>query len=171
MSDVAKSQPTSSKRILLVDDFQPWRDWVRSRLTLHSRFELCEAVDGSEAVRKARELEPDLILLDIGLPDMNGIKAAERIRQSAPTAKIIFLTQENDAEIRSAALATGAAGYVVKAKAASQLVAAIQAASQVGPTRSERATTELTRAYSIPFGDRPSPAKTLGSGDLWLESD
>jgi DNA-binding NarL/FixJ family response regulator len=122
------SQP-SAIRVLIVEDFQPFREFVRS--TLESRPELQvigEALDGPEAVQKATELKPDLILMDIGLPTMNGIEAARRIRTLIPKAKIIFLSQESCAEVVEEALSTGAQGYVVKAKAGSQLLAAVDAA-------------------------------------------
>jgi DNA-binding NarL/FixJ family response regulator len=84
--------------------------------------------DGLEAVQKAVELKPDLILLDIGLPTMNGIEAARRIRTLVPNAKIIFLSCETSAEVVEEALSTGARAYVQKAKAGSQLLAAVDAA-------------------------------------------
>lgn len=95
---------------------------------LETRPELCvvaETGDGSDAVQKAQELKPDLILLDIGLPTLNGIEAANRIRQVAPDAKIVFLTQNSDEDIMRAALATGAHGYVLKIDAGSELFAAV----------------------------------------------
>jgi DNA-binding NarL/FixJ family response regulator len=73
------------------------------------------------------ELKPDLILLDIGLPTLNGIEAARQIRKLVPESKIVFLSQESSADVVEEALATGAWGYVVKAKAESQLLAAVDA--------------------------------------------
>ena len=81
--------------------------------------------DGLEAVQKAQELKPDLILLDIGLPNLNGIEAANRIGQVAPGANIIFLTQSSDKDVVEAAQSTGARGYVLKTDAGSELLAAI----------------------------------------------
>jgi CheY-like chemotaxis protein len=88
---------------------------------------VAEALDGSEAVQKAEELKPDLILLDIGLPKMNGIEAARRIQQLSPNSKIVFLSQNNDRGIVRAALSTGALGYVHKADAQSELLIAVDA--------------------------------------------
>ena len=88
---------------------------------------LSEVSDGLEAVQKAKELQPDLILLDIELPHLNGIEAASRIRQVSPGAKIIFLTQNNDKEVVAAALITGAHGYVLKTDAGSELLTAVAA--------------------------------------------
>ena len=74
------------------------------------------------------ELRPDIVILDIGMPRLNGVEASKLIRQQFPNSKIIFVTQENDAEIRAAALATGAVGYLLKADAQSQLLPAVEAA-------------------------------------------
>jgi DNA-binding NarL/FixJ family response regulator len=118
-------------RILVVDDFEPWRRFVFS--TLKKKPELlviCEASDGLEAVQRAEELQPDLILLDIGLPRLNGIEAARRIRKVAPNSKILFLSQESSADVAQEALSMGAWGYVIKAHAGSELLTAVDAAIQ-----------------------------------------
>ena len=91
-------------RVLVVDDFEPWRQQVCSMLQTRPELPVvAEAGDGLEAVQKAQELKPDLILLDIGLPNLNGLEAANRIRQVAPDASIIFLTQNNDKDVVRAA--------------------------------------------------------------------
>jgi DNA-binding NarL/FixJ family response regulator len=115
-------------RILLADDFEAWRR--RVRLLLQRRLELqvvCEASDGSEAIQMADDLKPDLIVLDIGLPKVNGIEAARRIRQLSPNSKILFLSQNNRLEVVQAALGTGALGYVYKMKAQKELLPAVDA--------------------------------------------
>jgi DNA-binding NarL/FixJ family response regulator len=115
-------------RVFIVDDYQDCRREIR--ILLNSRPELQvigEASDGSEAVQKAEELKPDLILLDIGLPKLNGIEAARLIRQLSPNSKIVFLSQENSPDIVEEALSTGAQGYVHKARAQSDLLPAIDA--------------------------------------------
>jgi DNA-binding NarL/FixJ family response regulator len=97
---------------------------------LQTRLELrilAEAADGLEAVQKAQELKPDLILLDIGLPTLNGIEAARQIRKFAPESKIIFVSQESSADIVQEALSLGTCGYVVKSQAQSDLLAAVDA--------------------------------------------
>ena len=116
-------------KVLVVDDYEPWRSFESSMLqTLTEFLVIGEVSDGLEAVEKAQELQPDLILLDCGLPILNGIEAAKRIRQVSPNSKIIFVTQNNDRGVRSAALATGAEGYLIKANAATELLPAVQAA-------------------------------------------
>ena len=117
-----------SIRILLVDDFA---DWLRQvRLLLQPRPEwqvIAEASDGREAIQKAEELKPDVILLDFRLPKVNGIEAAQQIRQISPNSKIIFLSQNKDPEVVRAALGTGALGYVRKTDAGRQLLLAVDA--------------------------------------------
>jgi len=120
---------TALIRILVVDDFEQWRQQIRSIIETRSELHvIAEAADGLEAVQKAQELKPDLILLDIGLPNLNGLQAANRIHQVAPDAAIIFLTQNSDEELVQAALRSGAQGYVLKAKASSELLPAIEQA-------------------------------------------
>jgi DNA-binding NarL/FixJ family response regulator len=86
-----------------------------------------EACDGLEAVQKAVELQPGLIVLDIGLPSLNGIEAARRIRKLSPNSRILFLSQESSAEVVQEALRLGALGFVIKAHAGSQLLPAVEA--------------------------------------------
>jgi DNA-binding NarL/FixJ family response regulator len=113
--------------ILLVDDFEPWRRSVSSLLRSKPEFQIVgEASDGLEAIQKAEELQPDLILLDIGLPKLNGIEAAARIAQVAPQSRIVFCSQLNDPEVMRAALSDGARGYILKLDAASELSPALE---------------------------------------------
>jgi DNA-binding NarL/FixJ family response regulator len=121
----------TSLRILLVDDFAPWRRFVFSTLkeTLKLQF-IFEASNGLEAVQKAQELQPSLIVLDIGLPKLNGIEAARQIRKVTPNSKILFLTEHYSPDMAALALSTGASGYVVKSNAGSELLAAVEAILQ-----------------------------------------
>lgn len=115
-------------RVLVVDDFKPFRSFVCTTLRAKTEWQIvAEAADGLQAIQKAKELEPDLILLDIGLPTLNGIEAAERISTMLRDAKIIFVTQNNDPDLMSAALSNGAHGYVLKAHAKRELVPAVEA--------------------------------------------
>jgi len=115
-------------RVLVVDDFEPWRVFVASTLEKRSDLRIVfEALDGLQAVRKAEELQPELILLDIGLPSLNGLEAARRIRSLTPSSRIIFLSENYAPDIAQAALDLGARGYVVKADAGRELLPAMQA--------------------------------------------
>lgn len=87
-----------------------------------------EASDGLEAVRQAEQMQPDLILLDIGLPELNGIAAARQIRTASPRSKIIIVSQERDPDLVQEAFNVGAVGYVVKTKVATKLLIAVDAA-------------------------------------------
>jgi DNA-binding NarL/FixJ family response regulator len=102
---------SAAVRVLIAEDFPLFRRFVCSMLAGRSDLRIIEEVsDGVKAVQKAAELKPDLILLDIGLPTMNGIEAARRIRVLVPESKIIFLTQESSADVIEEALNTGAHG-------------------------------------------------------------
>jgi DNA-binding NarL/FixJ family response regulator len=118
---------TPSSRVLVVEDFEPFRRFICSTLGKRPDFQVIEeTADGLEAVQKAEELQPDLITLDIGLPSLNGIDAARRIRKLSPKSKIIFMSQESSADVVREALALGALGYVVKAHAGRELLAAVE---------------------------------------------
>ena len=118
-------------RVLVVDDFKKFRQFVCSTLGKDPRLQVVgEASDGLEAVHKAQELQPDLIVLDLSLPTLNGLEAAQQIHKLAPQCKILFLSQEFSAELVQEALRSGAIGYVVKARAAIDLLAAVQAVLQ-----------------------------------------
>jgi DNA-binding NarL/FixJ family response regulator len=118
----------SPTRVLVVEDFVPFRRFICSTLGQIPGLQIiCEVSDGLEAVQKAEELKPDLILLDIGLPTLNGIEAARQIRKLAPESKIIFLSQESSDDVVQEALSLGASGYVVKTRAGSELSAAVEA--------------------------------------------
>jgi DNA-binding NarL/FixJ family response regulator len=111
----------------VVDDFEPFRRFVVSALQKRPEIQIiCEASDGLEAAQKAEEMQPDLILLDIGLPKLNGIEAARRIRKLSPGSKILFVSQELSPDLVHGALATGARGYVVKSDAGRELLTAVE---------------------------------------------
>ena len=122
---------TPSSRVLVVEDFEPFRRLICLMLRKRPEFQIVEEVtDGLKAVQKAEELQPDLIMLDIGLPSLNGIDAARRIRKLSPKSKILFVSQESSADVVQEALALGALGYVVKVHAGSELLAAVEAVLQ-----------------------------------------
>ena len=118
----------SGIRVLIVDDFEQWRKVVRAalqgKLGLHI-FE--EAADGLEAVQKAQAMQPDLVVLDIGLPMLNGIEVARHIRSVSAKSKVVFLTENRSCEVTETALQDGASGYVVKSAFARDLIPAVEA--------------------------------------------
>lgn len=119
--------------ILVVDDYAPFRRFVISALGQRSDLQIVgEAADGLKAVEKAAELQPGLVVLDIGLPRLNGLEVAVRIRERSPQSKILFVSQESSAEIVHSAFATGARGYVVKSGAGTELMTAVDAILEGG---------------------------------------
>jgi DNA-binding NarL/FixJ family response regulator len=118
-------------RVLVVDDFEDWRRFVSAELKQESGFDIIDEVsDGLEAVEKVQELQPDLVVLDIGLPHLSGIEAAKRIGKLAMRSRILFLTQNHTPEIAGECFGVGASGYVVKADAGNELLIAAQAVVQ-----------------------------------------
>jgi DNA-binding NarL/FixJ family response regulator len=119
---------TSSSRVLVVEDSEPFRKFVCSILGKRPELQIVgEVSDGLEAVQKAEELQPDLILLDIGLPTLGGIEAARRIRELSPQSRILFVSQDSSVHVVQGALAEGAKGYVVKTDARRELLTAVDA--------------------------------------------
>jgi|SRR5689334_11722776 len=112
---------------MVVDDFAPWRRFLNTLMIVTPEWQISgEAVTGAEALEKVRELEPDLVLLDIDLPDINGIDVARQLQTIAPNAKVIFLTAESSPEIVRAALDTGALGYLLKSQVVNELLPALK---------------------------------------------
>jgi DNA-binding NarL/FixJ family response regulator len=115
-----------SLSILVVDDSRVWRRSVCSLLHRYmDRVVICEGSDGLEAVQKSEELQPDVVLLDIGLPNLNGLEAARLIRSVAPRSRILFVSSYDWPELSHEAMNLGALGFVVKSKAARDLLPAI----------------------------------------------
>lgn len=120
-------ETSKSVRILVVDDYEPWRDFIASTVEKERGWEVIGKVsDGPAAVQQAHELKPDLILLDIGLPLLNGIEAATRIRESSPGSIILFVSENRSIDVAESAMSTGAGGYVIKSEAASDLLPAMR---------------------------------------------
>ena len=113
-------------KILVVEDFEEFRRFLCSLLQSRAEYQVELALDGLEAVQKAEQLQPDLVLMDIGLPNLNGIEAARRIRTLAPSAKLLFVSAESDPDVVSETLSLGA-GYIHKPRVQSDLLQAIEA--------------------------------------------
>jgi DNA-binding NarL/FixJ family response regulator len=127
INDNRRSAP--AVRVLVVEDFEPFRRLICAMVGRMPGLQIVgEASDGLDALRKAEELQPDLILLDVGLPSMDGIRAARHIRTLSPESRIIFVTQESDRELVREGLRLGIRGWVVKTMVASDLPTAVDAA-------------------------------------------
>lgn len=112
---------------LIIEDFKEFSQFILSTLQRKARFEVIyQASDGLEGVQRAEQLQPDLILLDIALPRLNGIEAARRIRKVSPNSKILFFTQEASAEVVKVAMSLGAQGYALKVNGAHELLLAVE---------------------------------------------
>src|SRR5215813_2308737 len=117
--------PVRDRRILTVDDFEEFRRLICSLLQQRADLQVTQASDGLEALQRAEELQPDIILLDIGLPKMSGIEVARRVHKLAPAAKVLFLSIESDADLLREALNLGS-GYIHKPRLQSDLLPAIE---------------------------------------------
>jgi DNA-binding NarL/FixJ family response regulator len=141
-----------SVRALVVEDYEPFRRFVCSTLGKIREFKIVgESSDGLDAVQKAQDLQPDLIVLDVGLPTLNGIDAARRMRQLSPESKILFVSQETSDDVVQEALRLGALGYIVKTHAACELLTAMQAVCQ-GHTFIGQGVAGLVRTQADPRG-------------------
>ncbi|MBA7489758.1 Oxygen regulatory protein NreC [subsurface metagenome] len=115
-------------RILVVDDHAIMRDGIRSLLGLHDDIEIVgEASEGKEAIEKVQELMPDLVVMDIAMPGMDGLEATRRLRKKSPKVKVLVLTQYDNREYVLSCIKAGAAGYVPKRALGSELISAIRA--------------------------------------------
>jgi len=118
-------------KVLLVDDHAIMRDGISAILSLHYDIDMIgEASEGQEAIEKTRELSPDVVIMDVAMPDMDGIEATRRIRKESPNVKIIMLTQYDNKEYVLSAIKAGAAGYVPKRALGSELVSAVRAVNR-----------------------------------------
>ena len=118
-------------KVLLVDDHAIMRDGIRALLSIHDDIKIVgEASEGQEAIEKTQDLSPDVVVMDVAMPDMDGIEATRRIRKQSPKVKVIVLTQYDNKEYVLSAIKAGAAGYVPKRALGSELVSAVRAVNR-----------------------------------------
>jgi|SRR5580658_4812186 DNA-binding NarL/FixJ family response regulator len=123
---MTSAQP-SPVRILIADDHELMRRGLRSILATRTDWEVCgEAVDGSDAIEKTKLLRPDILVLDISMPRVNGLEVTRAIRRDFPGTQVVILSQYDESEMRPYAIEAGARGYVSKAEASRQLLTAIE---------------------------------------------
>ena len=125
----AGSQPNEMKnaRLLIVDDHEIFRRGLRALLEPSSEWQICgEAVDGVDAIEQCRSLKPDIVVLDVSMPRLNGLEAARLICKQTPEPHIVIITQHDSPQIRSAALEAGARAFVTKSSVGSELVSALR---------------------------------------------
>jgi two-component system, NarL family, nitrate/nitrite response regulator NarL len=116
-------------RILIADDHPVIRKMVRSTLQGHPHFEVCgEATDGAQAIEEAQKLKPDVVVLNVSMPVLNGFEAAREIRTSLPESAIVILSSNADKRFVAEAKKIGVRAYVAKTKAGEALVNAVEAA-------------------------------------------
>jgi DNA-binding NarL/FixJ family response regulator len=121
-------------RILIADDVPMVRAGLKMLLEMHKGWSVCgEAGDGQDAVQKARTLNPDVILLDVSMPNLNGLQAAELIHKDLPDANIYFVTQHHSLEMARAAADAGARGYIAKVQIPTDLIPVIEADTSTQP--------------------------------------
>ena len=113
-------------RALAVDDSEPWRRFLVAQLQQYSLQVVGTAVDGLEAVEKARALQPDLIIMDVWMPGLNGVAATREIATVAPASSILIVSNERDPAVVQAAFAAGARGYLLKSRAGGELLDAVE---------------------------------------------
>jgi len=117
----------NNARLLIVDDHEIFRRGLRALLEPSSEWQICgEAVDGLDAVEQCKSLKPDIVVLDVSMPRLNGLEAARLIRRENPESKIVIITQHDSPQIRSAALDAGARAFVTKSAVGSELVSALR---------------------------------------------
>jgi DNA-binding NarL/FixJ family response regulator len=136
-------------RVVIVEDYEPWRRAIISILEEEPALEIVYAAsDGLEGVQRCLELKPDLVLLDVSLPKLNGLEAGRQIREALPDTKLLFLSLHLSHEVVREAVRIGAAGYIAKVDALRELLPAVRAII---------ANEEFVRFRCLPASDRKPP--------------
>jgi len=144
-------------RILIADDHELIRQGLRKVLEERPGWTVCgEAITGREAVAKARELRPDVVVLDVGMPELNGLEAARQIRRALPNTEVLFLTMHDSERLAQEALAAGARGYLLKTDLGDTVVTAVEHLSQHKPFFTSKVAELVLEGYLNP-GTAESP--------------
>ena len=150
----------SAFRILIADDHEIVRHGIRALIESHPGWEVCaEAVDGREAVEKTVELRPDLALIDVSMPNLNGLDAARLILQALPHTCVLILTMHESEQIVREVLEVGARGFLLKSDAARDLVSAIQALQRRTTFFTSSVAEMVLNGFLDRNGDTPKPFK------------
>lgn len=146
-------------RILLADDHEMVRKGLRATIEAHRGWEVCgEARTGREAVAKARELRPDVVVMDFAMPELNGMEATRQIRAAVPRAEVLILSMHESERLVREMLAAGARGYILKTDAGEFLVAALEALSEHKPYFTPKVSAVVLQGYLNP---EPQPSSEL----------
>lgn len=152
----------SGLRILIADDHEVARRGIRSLLEGHEGWEVCgEARDGREAVDFATQLQPDILLLDIGMPNLNGLDAARQILAASPDARILILTIHDAEQVVREVLAAGARGFVLKSDAGRDLISAVEALQNRRTFFTPKVAQMMLDGYLRPHEESESSAQTV----------
>jgi len=136
------------KRILLADDHEVVRQGLKAILASQQGWHVCgEAVTGREAVDKSKQLKPDVVILDIGMPELNGLEATRQILEVCPQTQVLILTVNESEELVRQVFAAGARGYLLKSDAGRELTAAIEALNQHKPFLTPRVADIVLQGY------------------------
>lgn len=152
-------------RILIADDHDLMRRGVRTLLESHAGWEVCgEAKTGREAVQMSEELKPDIIILDISMPDLNGVEAAKRIRKTSAGVEILILSMHYSEQLIREIVDAGVRGYIVKSDSDRDLLIAVETLAKHKPFFTPRATEVILGNFST--GGPAAPVPELVSGRL-----
>jgi DNA-binding NarL/FixJ family response regulator len=162
----------ASLRILIADDHETVRRGLRSLLSLRPEWEICgEAVDSNDALQKVKDLKPQVAVIDISMPQLNGLEATRQIRKEVPETEVLIVSQHESAEVVAAAMDAGARGYVVKTDVPRDFLAAIEAVGHCRPAFSSRIAHDPANLFACSIdSSRDSVLQTSGTADPKLNS-